>query len=95
MNAVDTEMEHGLDDSCEDFVEQKLHVTPVYGWGWSGNPEEPEVPAGFWNFIDKVGHYNVTITAGDIIETRGWPLPDGNNKSYIGFATIEGKEPHA
>lgn len=37
----------GLEDSCRDFVGRRLRVTPVPGWGWSGNPEEPAAPPAF------------------------------------------------
>ena len=129
--AMNPKMENSLDDSCEEFVGKTLHVTPVYGWGWSGNPEQPDAPkdfemrllrlwsdekgrrggvgevedpnhpchgwavvfstrhVGLFNFTDKLGHYNITITAGDIIVKKGWPSPDGDHNSYIGFATVE------
>ena len=121
----------GLDDSCRGFVGQRLRVTPVPGWGWSGNPEEPDPPSGFrmrllrlwrdenglrggvgeaddpdqpcdqrtvvfstrhagqFNFTDKVGHYNIVLTDGEIVEKKGWPQPAGNSTVWSGFCTIE------
>ncbi|MHC4552681.1 MAG: hypothetical protein ACYSUT_07940 [Planctomycetota bacterium] len=37
----------GLDDTCENYIGALLEVHPVYGWGWSGNDEEPNPPSKF------------------------------------------------
>lgn len=39
---------------------------------------------GTFNFTDKIGHYNISITQQKIYEKDGWPLPKNRNKGGCG-----------
>jgi hypothetical protein len=44
---------------------------------------------GTFNFIDKIGHYNITITQSELIEKDGFPLPKDPNNKCSGFCEIK------
>ena len=47
---------------------------------------------GEFNFSDKVGHYNITITNCKIIEKDGWPVAESKVEgACYGFCLIEAK----
>ena len=72
--------DEGLDETCEDFVGNILIVKPAYGWGWLGNKEEPNPPAGFkmrlnsiWSREDK-RRGGIGVIEEENHEYNGWTV---------------------
>ena len=43
---------------------------------------------GTFNFSDKIGHYNITITQSELVEKDGFPLPKDPDNGCAGFCEI-------
>jgi hypothetical protein len=74
----------GLDESAITFVGRTLKVTPIYGWGWDGNPEAPAPPAPFHLRLQRLW-FMLGERRGGVgrIEERGHPY-DGK---WVVFST--------
>ena len=74
----------GLDESTFAFVGAILSVSPIYGWGWVGNPEAPAPPSPFRLRLRRIwSAFGERRGGGGVIEERGHPY-DG---TWVVFST--------